>query len=182
MRPSRSLTKGFTSQTEEHWGSLHKLRSTTLRYTLHCTLYTVHCTLYTVYSTLYTVQFSHQTFSDNFPPKIFNQFFSIFPHNFSTHFCHTICQPNFSTQFVHYIFSHNLPTNFSTQFSFKLFTQLFNPYFPLIVLPLFLHTIFQQIYPPNLSNQYFEPNLLYVSFFTQISTQFFHPILPPIFC
>ena len=64
VRQSRSLAKGFTPQTEEHCGSLHKLRSTTslyiytvhyTLYTVNCTLSTVHCTLYTVHSTLYTV-------------------------------------------------------------------------------------------------------------------------------
>jgi hypothetical protein len=57
VRQSRSLTDGSTPQTEEHWGSPHKLRSTTLLYILHCTLYTVHCTLYTVHCILYTVHF-----------------------------------------------------------------------------------------------------------------------------
>ena len=61
VRQSRSLTDGSTPQTEEHWGSPHKLRSTALLYILHCTLYTVHCTLYTVHCTLYTVHCTQYT-------------------------------------------------------------------------------------------------------------------------
>ena len=104
VRPSRSLTKGFTSQTEEHWGSLHKLRSTTLRYTLYCTLYTVHCTLYTVHCILYTVNCTI------FPPNFFRQFStkivrSIFHLNFSTQFFHPFLSHNLSKQFVNSIFS-----------------------------------------------------------------------------
>ena len=68
VRQSRSLAKGFTPQTEEHWGSLHKLRSTTLLYILYCTLYTVSCILYTEHSTIYTV------YCKNFPPNYFRQF------------------------------------------------------------------------------------------------------------
>ena len=54
-RQSRSLEKGFTPQTEEHWGSLQKMRSTALLYIVHCIVYSVQCTLYTVHCTLYTV-------------------------------------------------------------------------------------------------------------------------------
>ena len=59
VRQSRSLSKSFSPQSEEHWGSLQKLRSITLLYIVHCTLNTVHCTLYTVHCTMYNVQFSH---------------------------------------------------------------------------------------------------------------------------
>ena len=55
VRQSSSQEKGFTPQTGEHWGSLHKMRSTTLLYIVHCTVYSVHCILYTVHCTLYTV-------------------------------------------------------------------------------------------------------------------------------
>ena len=58
VRQSRSLAKGFTPQAKEHWRSLHKLRSTTLLYTVHCTLYTLQCTLY------------------NFSTRFFRQFFT----------------------------------------------------------------------------------------------------------
>ena len=60
VRPSRSLANGSTPQTEEHWGSLNKLRSTTLLYIVHCTLYTVYCTLYTFHCTPFPTIFSTQ--------------------------------------------------------------------------------------------------------------------------
>ena len=75
VRENRSLTKGFTAHTKEHWGSHHILRS--------------------------------------------------------------------------YIVSPNFPTNFSTQFSFKFVTQLYNPSFPTIFLPIFA-TILN--FPTNLSS------------------------------
>ena len=49
VRQSRSLAKSSTPQTEEHWGTLHKLRHITVVYTIH---YTVHCILFTVHSTI----------------------------------------------------------------------------------------------------------------------------------
>ena len=58
VRQSRSLANGSTPQTEEHWGSPNKLRSTTLLYIVHCTLYTVYCTLYTFHCTLFPANFS----------------------------------------------------------------------------------------------------------------------------
>ena len=59
VRQSMSLANGSNPQTEEHWGFLHKLRSTTILYIVQLTLYTVHCTLFTVH-------FSHPKFSHNF--------------------------------------------------------------------------------------------------------------------
>ena len=55
VRQSRSLAKGFPPQTEEHWGSLHKMRSTISLLIVHCTVYSVQCTVYTVHCILYTV-------------------------------------------------------------------------------------------------------------------------------
>ena len=110
VRQSRSLANGSTPQTEEHWGSPNKLRSTTLLYIVHCTLYTVYCTLYTFHCTLFPANFStqlstqlftiffHTTLPHIFFTSVFNQIFHpsfqpIFPPNCSTLFFHRIFQP-----------------------------------------------------------------------------------------
>ena len=75
VRQIKSLANGSTPQTEEHWASLHKLRSTTL---LYCTLYTVHCTLFTVH-------LPPHNFSTQLSKLFASPFFDIiFPHNIST--------------------------------------------------------------------------------------------------
>ena len=105
VRQSRSLAKSFTPQTEEHCGSLHKLRSTTLLYILYCTLYTVSCILYTENCILY-----------NFYTQLFRQFSTYFFTNFSTQFFHQFLSPNLWTQFVHKIFPLPFFTYFPTNF------------------------------------------------------------------
>ena len=72
VRQIKSLAIGSTPQTEEHRGSLHKLRSTTL---LYCTLYTVNFSLYI---------FPTQLFHTAFHTIILTVFYIIFPHNFLT--------------------------------------------------------------------------------------------------
>ena len=63
VRQIKILANGSTPQTEEHWGSLHKLRRTTLLYTVHCTLFTVHFfstqLSHTTFQTIYHIIFQH---------------------------------------------------------------------------------------------------------------------------
>ena len=63
VRQSRSLANGSTTQTEDHY------------LTVHCTLYTVHCILY-------TVDFSTNTFPTQlFHTTFHSTFHTIFPRN-----------------------------------------------------------------------------------------------------
>ena len=107
-------TKGSPPPTEEHWGTQHNRKSTTILYIVHCTIYTVNCTL--------SRAFFFRRLPPNLPMKLFHQ---IFPLNLSTQSFYPIFPPNFplnlsanlnKKQFYHQTFLPIFPLNFSTQF------------------------------------------------------------------
>ena len=131
VRSSRSLAKVSPPKTEEHWGSFHKLRSTTL-------LYIVHCNLYTVY-------FYHPIVQHKFPHNLSIQFFSQFFNTISQKKIST----KLSTQFIHLI----CPRNFSHNFVIQFFTvhPMFPPYFPRNLSTLF-YTLIQYFFQQFFNN------------------------------
>ena len=119
MRQSKSVANGSTPQTEDHWGSPNKLRSTTLLYIVHCTLYTFHCTLYP--------PISQHNFPQNFSQYSSTQLFhTFFLHSYLTIFS-TQVSNHFFTQLFHTIFQQNYYPNFSNYFLIKFFYPIFSP-------------------------------------------------------
>ena len=100
----RSQAKVSTPKIEEHWGSLHTLRSTTLLYNVHCKLYTV-CFPNTNFTTIVPAVFPQNLkakFSTYFSKKNFIQFFTNFFKKNFTQFFHLTFPTIFSTQFINH--------------------------------------------------------------------------------